>query len=181
MIALYHERWEIESSFLALRHTILKGHVLRSGDPAGLEQELWALLTLYQLLRMAMVTAVETQPGTDPDRASFTTALETARGIHPTDPIDPLGAIGRAVLATPLGPRRPDSAPAKSNAPPSATYTATMTDPPPLPTHARADVRARQASAISLWRLPRGLRARLRRSSGAGSFRRGGRRDGSGS
>lgn len=114
LIALYHERWEIESSFLALRHTILKGHVLRSGDPTGLEQELWALLTLYQLLRMAMVTAVETQPGTDPDRASFTTALETARdqiitarGIHPTDPVDPLGIIGRAVMATLLGPRRP--------------------------------------------------------------------------
>jgi hypothetical protein len=114
LIALYHERWEIESSFLALRHTILKGHVLRSGDPAGLEQELWALLTLYQLLRMAMVTAVETRPGTDPDRASFTTALETARdqiitarGIHPTDPVDLLGVIGRAVLTTLLGPRRP--------------------------------------------------------------------------
>jgi hypothetical protein len=37
-----------------------------------------ALFTLYQLLRMAMVTAVESCPGTDPDRASFTTALETA-------------------------------------------------------------------------------------------------------
>jgi hypothetical protein len=38
-----------------------------------------ALLTLYQLLRMAMTTAVETRPGTNPDRASFTTALQTAR------------------------------------------------------------------------------------------------------
>lgn len=113
---LYHERWEIETAFLALRHTILNGHVLRSGDRPGLEQELWALLTLYQLLRMAMVTAVETQPNTNPDRASFTTALETAcdqvtaaQGIHPThpgDPIDLLGVIGRAVLATLLPPRR---------------------------------------------------------------------------
>jgi hypothetical protein len=49
--------------------------VLRSGDRPGVEQELWALLTLYQLLRMAMVTAVETRPGTNPDRASFTTAI----------------------------------------------------------------------------------------------------------
>jgi Insertion element 4 transposase N-terminal/Transposase DDE domain len=111
---LYHERWEIETAFYALRHTILTGHVLRSGDQPGLEQELWALLTLYQLLRMAMVTAVETQPGTDPDRASFTTALETARdqltaahAIHPTDPIDLPGRIGRAVLTTLLPPRRP--------------------------------------------------------------------------
>jgi hypothetical protein len=69
---------QIESAFLALRHTLLNGRVLRSGNRPGAEQELWALLTLYQLLRMAMVTAVETRPGTD--RASFTTALEAARG-----------------------------------------------------------------------------------------------------
>lgn len=114
LIELYHERWEIESAYLALRHTLLDGHVLRSGDRPSLEQELWALLTLYQLLRMAMVTAVETHPGTDPDRASFTTALETARdeltaarGICPDGPADLTGAIGRAVLDTLLPARRP--------------------------------------------------------------------------
>jgi hypothetical protein len=114
LIGLYHERWEIESAYLALRHTILDGHVLRSGDQPGLEQEAWALLTVYQLLRMAMVTAVETRPGTDPDRASFTTALEAAReeltaarGICPDGPADLPGAIGRAVLATLLPARRP--------------------------------------------------------------------------
>ena len=53
--------------------------MLRSGDRPGAEQELRALLTLCQLLRMAMVTAVETRRGTNPDRASFTTALEAAR------------------------------------------------------------------------------------------------------
>ena len=79
LIRLYHERWEIETAFLALRHTLLNGRVLRSGDRPGVEQELWALLTLYQLLRMAMVTAVESSPGTNPDRASFTTALEAAK------------------------------------------------------------------------------------------------------
>ena len=31
LIRLYHERWEIESAYLALRHTLLDGHVLRSG------------------------------------------------------------------------------------------------------------------------------------------------------
>src|SRR5215831_8313548 len=59
VVRLYHERWEIESAYFALRHTLLDGHVLRSGDRPGVEQELWALLTLYQVLRMAMVTAVE--------------------------------------------------------------------------------------------------------------------------
>ncbi|HEX4063029.1 MAG TPA: IS4 family transposase [Streptosporangiaceae bacterium] len=114
LVRLYHERWEIESAFLALRHTLLDGRVLRSGDRPGAEQELWALLTLYQLLRMAMVTAVETWPGTNPDRASFTTALETARdqltaaqGVCPENPADLPGVIGRAVLATLLPARRP--------------------------------------------------------------------------
>jgi len=111
LVRLYHERWEIESAYYALRHTLLEGRLLRSGDRPGAEQEIWALLALYQLLRMAMTDATATRPGTDPDRASFTTALQTARdqlttatGI--TTPALP-GAIGRAVLATLLPPRRP--------------------------------------------------------------------------
>ena len=90
------------------------GRVLRSGDRPGIEQELWALLTLYQLLRMAMTCAAGTRPGTDPDRASFTTALEAARdqltaaaGIYPSGPAGLPGIIGQAVLATLLPPRRP--------------------------------------------------------------------------
>jgi hypothetical protein len=61
-------------------------------------------------------TAVESQPGTNPDRASFTTALQAARdqivtaaGILPADRPDRpdlLGVIGRAVLSTLLPPRR---------------------------------------------------------------------------
>lgn len=45
LIKLYHERWEHEITYLALRHALLQGRVLRSGDPAGLQQEMWALLT----------------------------------------------------------------------------------------------------------------------------------------
>jgi hypothetical protein len=113
LIRLYHERWEHEVAYLALRHTLLAGRVLRSGDPPGLEQEIWALLVLYQALRRAMVTAAETVPGTDPGRASFTIALETARetliqaaGVV-TDGTDLTGRIGRAVLDGLLEPRRP--------------------------------------------------------------------------
>lgn len=114
LLRLYHERWEIESAYYALRHTILDGHVLRSTDPIGLQQELWALLTVYQTLRAAIVDAIETQPGADPDRASFTIALEHARNqitnatnILP-DPTTPLrlGVIGTDLLHQPLGNRR---------------------------------------------------------------------------
>ena len=112
LIGLYHERWEHEITYLALRHTLGEGRVLRSTNPAGLEQEMWALLTAYQALRRVMVTAVESRPGTDPDRASFTTALHTARDllVHADgiadDTADPVGGIGRAVLDDLHPPRR---------------------------------------------------------------------------
>ena len=56
LIALYHERWQHEIAYLALRHTLLQGRVLRSHDPEGLKQEMWALLALYQVLRIAIPT-----------------------------------------------------------------------------------------------------------------------------
>ncbi|MFJ9432552.1 hypothetical protein ACIRQY_23235 [Streptomyces sp. NPDC101490] len=31
----YHQRWEHESAYYALRHTIMNGLALRSGDPVG--------------------------------------------------------------------------------------------------------------------------------------------------
>jgi Insertion element 4 transposase N-terminal/Transposase DDE domain len=139
---LYHERWEIESAYLALRHTLLGGRVLRSGDRPGLEQETWALLTLYQLLRMAMVTAAQARPGTDPDRASFTTALEAARdqltaarGICPAGPADLPGVIGRAVLAGLLPARRPRYSARKLKCA-TARYPGTSNDPRPASTTA---------------------------------------------
>jgi hypothetical protein len=41
LIRLYQERWQHEITYLALRHTMLTGRVLRSGDPAGVKQEMW--------------------------------------------------------------------------------------------------------------------------------------------
>ena len=81
LASLYHERWEHEVTYLALRHTLLKGRVLRSGDPAGIEQETWALLAVYQALRTAVTDAVQSVPGLDPDRASWQAAVETARDL----------------------------------------------------------------------------------------------------
>jgi Insertion element 4 transposase N-terminal/Transposase DDE domain len=113
LMALYHERWEHEITYLALRHTLLQGRVLRSGDPAGIEQEMWALLAVYQALRTAVTDAVQSVPGTDPDRASYQITVEAAQNLlttaqNITDPGGDLtGDIGRAVLAGLHGPRRP--------------------------------------------------------------------------
>jgi hypothetical protein len=114
LVRLYHERWEVESAFYALRHTLLDGLVLRSCDRFGLEQELWAQLVVYQVLRRAMTDAVESVPGTDPDRASFTVALEAAReqvikadGVLLESPnAADSSAIGPAVLDALLPKRR---------------------------------------------------------------------------
>src|SRR5258708_12041743 len=78
LIRLYHERWEIEVAYLALRHTLLGGYVLRSPDPACAEQELWGLLTVYPPIRMAMTPPPQSLPGTDPDPARLPPPPETA-------------------------------------------------------------------------------------------------------
>jgi hypothetical protein len=113
LTAVYHERWEHEIAYLALRHTLLGGRILRSGDPAGLEQEIWALLALYQALRIAITDAAGTIPGTDPDRASYQIAVQTAQNLViqarniVTGADDLAGTIGRTVLAGLHPPRRP--------------------------------------------------------------------------
>jgi hypothetical protein len=113
LVRLYHERWEIETAYAELKSTILGGRVLRARTPDGIEQEVWALLTAYQALRTAMTDATDSVPGTDPDRAGFTTALAAARdqlvlaaGVTPSTDIDLVGAIGRHILAQLLPARR---------------------------------------------------------------------------
>lgn len=113
LIQLYHQRWEIETAYLELKSSILGGRVLRARTPDGIDQEIHALLITYQLLRTAMVDATDSRPGTDPDRASFTIALNTARdqvvhaaGIIADTAIDLIGVIGAHVLHDLLPERR---------------------------------------------------------------------------
>jgi hypothetical protein len=113
IIQLYHERWEIETCYLELKSTILGGRVLRARTPTGVTQEIYALLSTYQILRLAMNDATGSRPGIDPDRASFTIALHTARdlviqaaGVIADTIIDLVGTIGRHVLANLMPNRR---------------------------------------------------------------------------
>jgi hypothetical protein len=114
LLSLYHERWEIEVAFLALRSTMLHGRVLRSRDPQGLRQEIWAQLTVYQILRTAMLDATDTIAECDPDRACFTAALAAARDtvtraeeIIPAPGSELTSPVTDAVTATLLPERRP--------------------------------------------------------------------------
>ena len=113
LVTLYHRRWEIETAFLELKSSILGGRVLRARTPAGVAQEVYALLTCYQLLRIAITDAIEAAGGTDPDRGSFTIALNAARdllvqaaNVIAGTVIDLAGGIGRRVLASLLPDRR---------------------------------------------------------------------------
>jgi hypothetical protein len=112
LAVLYYERWEAETAYLELKSTIPGGRVLRARTPGGIDQEVYALLVTYQVLRTAIADAAGTVPGTDPGRASFTIALNTARdqvilaaGVLASSVTDLAGEIGRLVLVS-LMPRR---------------------------------------------------------------------------
>jgi len=76
---VYAERWESETGYADLK-TYLRGRqqILRSKNPDGVAQELYALLIVYQLVQLARIRAAGTRPGhepLDPDRISFTVVL----------------------------------------------------------------------------------------------------------
>jgi hypothetical protein len=113
LVTLYHQRWEIETAYLELKSSTLGGRVLRARTPAGIAQELYALLTCYQILRIAITDAIEATGGLDPDRGSFTIALNAARdllaqaaNVIAGTVIDLTGDIGRRVLDNLLPDRR---------------------------------------------------------------------------
>ncbi|GAA3808875.1 IS4 family transposase [Streptomyces chiangmaiensis] len=105
LVRLYHERWEVESAYFAIKQSMLGRRVLRARTLPGIAQEIYALLTAYQVIRIAIADSIGTDPGADPDRASFSVALQTARdqviqaaNVIADTTIDLVGAIGRAVL-----------------------------------------------------------------------------------
>lgn len=143
IVALYHQRWEIESAYCDLKSTLLRRTVLRGKHPHAIDQEIWSLLVLYQVIRIAISDAVLSESITEL-QASFTIALETARdqliraeGILDDEIIDLKGLIGQQILANPLPDRRLRKAPrvvkraiskyhARSNGVDRRTYKATL-------------------------------------------------------
>lgn len=113
LVTLYHQRWEIESAYFEIKKTMLGRRVLRARTLPGITQEIYALLTVYQAIRIAITDATSTIPGTDPDRASFSVALRAARdqviqaaNVIAGETIDLAGTIGRHVLDNLMPARR---------------------------------------------------------------------------
>jgi hypothetical protein len=76
---LYHQRWQIETALAALKTDQRgPGIVLRSHQPAGVLQELWAMFCVYQAIRELAFHAA-TRTSLDPTQISFKHTIETAR------------------------------------------------------------------------------------------------------
>ena len=75
----YRQRWEIESAFGELKtHQRGSKVVLRSKSPALVHQEIWGHLCCHFAIRTLMFEAAH-HGGVDPDRVSFTAALNIGR------------------------------------------------------------------------------------------------------
>ena len=110
------ERRESETGYADLK-TYLRGRqqILRSKNPAGVAQELYALLIVYQLVQLARIRAAGNRPGQqpcDPDRISFTVVLRALiRSIGKPSSQRLLHDVLDEIWSQPLLTRRPRSKP----------------------------------------------------------------------
>src|SRR3989441_12713952 len=99
LIALYHERWELELTFDEVKtHTLERAEALRSQAPTRVEQEVWGLLLAYNLLRLVMSRAAP-RADVPPLRLSYRHALLALRGFWHTAWLSPPGVLPRRLDA----------------------------------------------------------------------------------
>lgn len=114
LAGLYVQRWCAETTIGMWKIDFLldKNQLMRSKTPEGVDQELYAALVGYQLIRQ-LVHSVATEHGLDPDRISHTGALTEARISLITSP-EPQTAYQQAQLILAAtgqrNPHRPDRA-----------------------------------------------------------------------
>jgi Transposase DDE domain/Insertion element 4 transposase N-terminal len=97
LIALYHERWEIELVIDEIKtHERVQRKVLRSKTPEGVYQELSGLFLAHYAVR-ALLAQAAIQAELDPDRLSFTNGLfqliemlDLALTVEPEEATEPL-------------------------------------------------------------------------------------------
>lgn len=79
IVALYHERWELELGFDEVKTEMLeREEAIRSQSPQGVEQELWGLGLAYNLVRLEMEHAAALAE-VPPTRISFIAGLRAIR------------------------------------------------------------------------------------------------------
>jgi hypothetical protein len=75
IVALYHERWEIELGYDEIKTEMLdREEAIRSRTPEGVRQELWGILIAYNLIRLEMEHVAEAAK-VAPNRISFVGAM----------------------------------------------------------------------------------------------------------
>ena len=75
IIALYHERWEIEHCYDEVKTEMLdREETIRSRNPERIRQEIWGILLAFNLVRLEMERVAD-EAGVEPTRISFITAL----------------------------------------------------------------------------------------------------------
>lgn len=82
IIALYHERWELELAYDELKtHTLEREEAsLRSKNPERIAQELWGLAVAYNLVRLTMAD-VARRAGVLPNQISYRHTLHFVRAF----------------------------------------------------------------------------------------------------
>jgi hypothetical protein len=84
IVALYHERWELEIGFDEVKtHTLERLETLRSKTAARIAQELWGLAIGYNLVRLEMARVAE-RAHVPPTSISYRHALMLVRNFWVT-------------------------------------------------------------------------------------------------
>lgn len=109
VIALYHQRWEIELGYDEIKTELLeREECIRSQKPDGVRQEIWGILLAYNLVRVE-IEVIARQAKVPPARISFLESLRLIRdewmwlaianaGTLPKRLIDLRASIKRYVL-----------------------------------------------------------------------------------
>ncbi len=93
IVALYHERWEIELGYNEdMRVMLAREETTRSKSPQGVAQELWALALAYNLVRFEVERVAE-EADVPPMRVSFLAALRLIESAFRMRGVDSAGRL----------------------------------------------------------------------------------------
>lgn len=99
IVAMYHERWEIELGYDELKtHMLNREEAIRSRTPEMVRQELWGLFLAYNMVRLEMARVAK-EAKLEPTRISFIEALRATRSTLEWCAVASPGTIPRRLAA----------------------------------------------------------------------------------